>query len=108
MTVWKCPLCGNYVMKLDENDERLVCVSDDCNFHLDIWEEGPKNIFEVLSALEHEQWMAWAKNILETETISPKRRERWEKLFIPYDQLEESMKEHDREWVRKVMEAITQ
>lgn len=61
---------------------------------------------EELAALEHEQWMTWAKQILETENISPERRERWEKYFVPYEQLDETTKEFDRQWVYKIQDIL--
>jgi hypothetical protein len=62
---------------------------------------------ERLAAIEHDQWMEWAKNILTTENVSAERKARWEKLFVPYDQLSEEMKEFDRVWARKVIDALT-
>ena len=62
---------------------------------------------EALAELEHEQWIYWAKNILETETISPQRKERWQKLFCGYNQLNENAKEQDRVWARKVLQILT-
>ena len=61
------------------------------------------SILTQLSALEHEQWMSWAKDILKTEDIAPERAERWKELFIPYEDLDEEQKEKDREWARKVL-----
>lgn len=37
MTIWKCPDCGNQVMMLDDDDERLACYNADCNFHLELY-----------------------------------------------------------------------
>jgi hypothetical protein len=67
---------------------------------------GIDSIVEKLAALEHDQWMDWAKNILETEEITAERAERWKDLFIPYDELSEEMKELDREWARKVLKIV--
>jgi hypothetical protein len=48
--------------------------------------------------------MVWAKTIIEKEpNISQERKDRWNKLFIPYSELSEEMKEHDRKWARKVL-----
>lgn len=58
-------------------------------------------IVEQLAALEHEQWMAWAKTLMEKEDLSKSRRERWSLLMEPYSQLSEEMKKHDRAWARK-------
>lgn len=63
-----------------------------------------QKFIEDLAALEHEQWMTWAKSIMETEEISQTRRKRWEKFMIPYSDLPEEVKEHDRTWAVKVFE----
>lgn len=63
-------------------------------------------VLERLAALEHKQWVDWAKNILETEEITKERAERWKDLFVAYDDLTEEMKEKDREWARKVLAIV--
>ena len=77
---------------------------------MDIFEkllsEQEDDVVEKLAALEHDQWMDWAKNILETEEITAERAERWKDLFIPYNELSEEMKELDREWARKVLKIV--
>ena len=64
------------------------------------------SILERVAALEHEQWMAWSKNVAETETISGDRLERWTRLWIPYEELSEEMRERDRVWARKAIKII--
>lgn len=61
---------------------------------------------EALAALEHEQWMTWAKRIMESEPISQERKDRWAKFMIPYNQLTEDAKNQDRQWARKVLEIV--
>ncbi len=52
---------------------------------------------ERLAEAEHEQWVRWARDLLEREPgISQARRERWSKLFVPYAELSEESKEQDR------------
>lgn len=58
---------------------------------------------EKLAALEHAQWIKWAKNIMKTEDLSPERVKRWKKLFVAYDKLKEKDKDDDRIWARKVI-----
>jgi hypothetical protein len=65
-------------------------------------------LVEKLAALEHEQWMQWSKNIVDTEFISLKRRQRWFKLWCHYDELSEEMKEFDRLWARKVLDVLNE
>ena len=61
---------------------------------------------EIIAKIEHEQWESWAKSILLTEKISAERKQRWTECFVPYHKLSEDMKEHDRKWANKVLEAI--
>ncbi len=68
--------------------------------------EEDSDLLEKLSALEHDQWVDWAKAILKSEDISSDRAERWQTLFIPYEDLSEESKEQDREWGRKVLDII--
>jgi hypothetical protein len=64
-------------------------------------------LVEKVAALAHDQWMKWAKDILETETISKERADRWkEECFKPYEELTEEMKEFDRQWARKYITLI--
>lgn len=67
-----------------------------------------EKIIEQLAELEHQQWVVWASTIMKQEPISEERRERWMKLFCPYSELSEEMKEHDRKWARKSYEIFTQ
>jgi hypothetical protein len=58
---------------------------------------------ERVAEVEHEQWMAWSKSV--APEVSPERRARWQKLWVPYKDLPEDEKEKDREWARKALEA---
>jgi hypothetical protein len=59
---------------------------------------------ERVAEIEHEQWMAWSKSV--ADEVSPERRARWEKYWVPYRDLPEDVKELDREWARKVIDEI--
>lgn len=64
-------------------------------------------LIENLARLEHEQWISWASHLKESENLSEDRVKRWEEeWFVPYDQLSEEMKEHDRRWARQIVEYI--
>lgn len=58
---------------------------------------------EKIAALEHEQWIQWAKTLIEKEELSLERINRWKQLFVPYSELSEEMKDFDREWADKVL-----
>ena len=59
------------------------------------------DIIEKLAELEHEQWIYWAKNIMDRENMSDETINRWYKSMVPYSELSEDTKEHDRVWARK-------
>jgi hypothetical protein len=67
-----------------------------------------QRVLETLAALEHEQWMSWAKaiapslDIEEADAIMP----RWNRLWVPYDKLPEEEKEKDRTWARRVLQIL--
>jgi len=62
------------------------------------------DLLERLAALEHEQWMHWAKAV--APEVSAERRERWERYMVPYEELPDDVKEFDREWARRVLEVL--
>ncbi len=64
-----------------------------------------KDKIEELAKLEHDQWIEWSKAV--APEVSEERRARWEKLWIPYEELSEEAKEQDRIWARKVIEVLT-
>lgn len=60
-----------------------------------------EKLIERLAEIEHRQWMQWAKTLMEKEPgISQERKDRWNNLMVPYEQLPEEWKEFDREWAR--------
>jgi hypothetical protein len=65
--------------------------------------QGESQLLEALADLEHQQWMEWAKTLMEKEPISQARRDRWAGFMVPYSVLPESVKEHDRVWARKAI-----
>jgi len=62
------------------------------------------DLLEMLAEIEHEQWMQWSKSV--APEVSKERQERWKKLWIPYADLSEEMKEEDRKYARKVLKLI--
>ena len=65
-----------------------------------------EDIIELLSALEHEQWVSWSRSVAGTEDISSERLERWKKYWVPYSELADDVKEYDREWARNVIKIL--
>jgi len=64
-----------------------------------------KELLEIVSELEHLQWSHWTRHFLEFD--NPDNRKYWKELaHRPYFKLTEKQKESDREWARKVTQAI--
>lgn len=59
---------------------------------------------ENLARLAHRLWTHWSQHIAEEEDISQDRYERWEKLWVPFDDLSEEMKDKDRELVERFLD----
>lgn len=70
------------------------------------WKERVRSKREDLAELEHDQWIAWSKNIAETEQITPARLERWKELWRPYAELTEAEKDQDREWADQALDTL--
>lgn len=85
-------------------------------------DEETTSIIEALADLEHEQWIYWShivadelQTALSLLEFGTKREvavhlqtilDRWKKSWTPYDELEEDIKEYDREWARKAWEIV--
>jgi hypothetical protein len=64
---------------------------------------GQSAAVERVAAVEHEQWTEWSKSV--APEVSPARRARWQKYWVPYKDLPEDVKELDRAWARKAIQA---
>lgn len=64
------------------------------------------NLKEELAALEHEQWMTWASDLMLTENLSEERTKRWSLFMVPYEDLPDEYKNSDRVWAEKVWTII--
>lgn len=62
---------------------------------------------ERMADIEHEQWMTWARSVMSADdvTIGPERLARWQSYMVPYADLPEHVKEHDRVWARAALAA---
>lgn len=63
-----------------------------------------KELLEELAKIEHNQWIEWSKAI--QSEISEDRRNRWKKYWVDYEDLSEDVKEQDRVYARKVIDAV--
>ena len=60
---------------------------------------------EALSEVFHDAWMHWSKSVA-GEIKDPERVARWQTFWVPYDQLDESTKDLDREWAEEAYKLI--
>jgi hypothetical protein len=65
--------------------------------------QSDRRVVERMAEVEHQQWTEWSKNV--APEVSPERRARWQKYWVPYKDLPEAVKEQDREWARKALAA---
>jgi inhibitor of KinA sporulation pathway (predicted exonuclease) len=63
---------------------------------------------EALAAIEHEQWIHWAQQILIGYGIPRKTADRWRKVFVPYAELSEESKDVDRAWATRVLAVMAE
>ena len=61
---------------------------------------------EEIAEIEHNVWMTWARTILEKESITIERQQRWGTFFIPYADLPEKEKDKDRKQADKVLAVV--
>jgi hypothetical protein len=61
-------------------------------------------LLELVSELIHDEWVEWAKQI--EHEVAEDRKNRWNTVYIPYDDLSEDMKEKDRNYGRKVISML--
>ncbi len=66
--------------------------------------KADNNLLEKLADLEHKQWVEWSKAV--ADEVSEDRKKRWEKYWVPYSELSESVKEQDRVYARKILKII--
>lgn len=115
--IWHCWNCGvpigpEYVVEeipeVDPNSDSLDDLWTWDEAVAELVEKRRTALLERLAELEHEQWMAWAKTLMETEQISEQRKQRWQQYIVPYTELSEDVKEYDREWARKAVEIVNE
>jgi hypothetical protein len=92
------------VRKLEAENARLKAVAE----AVQELREKQDVLLERLAELEHEQWVAWARTLMETEQLSKQRKQRWQQYMVPYAELSEDVKEHDRVWARKAVAIVNE
>jgi len=67
-----------------------------------------KHLIEDIADLEHQQWMHWAKSMMNRPALKLPytQRKNWENWMVPYSDLPEHIKELDRVWAVKIIDLI--
>lgn len=91
------PACEDHAPENKTPDEQLVDVATD---------GGRDQLLEDLAAIEHDQWCGWSRSLANSEQISDERLDRWRDYWVPYDELDDDVQDHDRVWARKVIETV--
>lgn len=63
---------------------------------------------EKVAGVLHTIWTSWAQKLLDTENISQERAQRWQQLFVPYQDLPEDEKTKDREHARRITATLNE
>jgi len=93
--------------EMGKTDARIeIAQEEKKRYELYLQQQKEHTSLEKLSAVVHGIWVKWAKNLLETETLSPERVERWNALLGSYESLPEAEKEKDRVFAREIAAAL--
>ena len=91
------------LMKVEGSNELKVILRSGEEYHQGNW-ISKEDIREKLASMIHNEWMSWSKAV--AGDVDPARKAKWEKLWIPYDQLTEPQKDQDRIWADKVLKVM--
>jgi len=62
--------------------------------------------YKAAAKAEHEQWIRWAMVLIDEEPgLSQQRIDRWAEYLVPYEELEDDVKEFDRIEARRCLAA---
>jgi len=64
------------------------------------------SLLEGLAELEHKQWMYWSKDLVKQKLVPNETIKRWNKMWIPYKDLPEDIKEEDRKFAYKALKLV--
>ncbi len=124
---YQCKRCKGIDYKMDKKQLKKYPWCLDCeeaNTAKDFKEitlftsEEIENKREALAKLEHEQWIKWSRSIIsqvmdgnandyyKMAKVITEKHNKWLKLWIPYNELSEDMKNEDRVWADKVIDKL--
>lgn len=90
-----------FVMSMNEIERRGRSISR--------FRERPSRMREILSDLEHDQWVKLTKYYANQDDqiqVSEEKLDYWKDLWVDYEELSEEMKDKDRKYADKVIEAL--
>lgn len=61
---------------------------------------------EMLSDLEHQQWMHYATDVMERVEVPELIKLRWQSYMVPYAELSDPIKDLDRQFAYKVLKLV--
>lgn len=68
--------------------------------------DGVGQYAEPVETLAHRLWTHWSMHIAEEEDISEERLQRWREYWVPYEELDEDVKDVDRRLVERYCEEM--
>jgi hypothetical protein len=77
----------------------------DAGLDRDVSVLGSQPLYSVdcMAVLAHRLWTHWSQHIAEEEDISEERLNRWQELWVPFNELSSEMKEKDEELVERFL-----
>jgi hypothetical protein len=86
--------------------ESILSYSEkDAGLDRDVPVLGSEPLYSVdwMAVLAHRLWTHWSQHIAEEEDISEERLNRWQELWVPFNELSSEMKEKDEELVERFL-----
>jgi len=89
--------------EIGKTDARIeIATEEKKRYEIYLQQQEEHSSLESLSSAVHDIWMKWARELMENETLSPERTERWSSLLVPYEKLSEDQKETYRTRSREI------
>ncbi|HMP82112.1 MAG TPA: hypothetical protein PKA41_05320 [Verrucomicrobiota bacterium] len=63
-------------------------------------------LLEALAEIEHAQWLHWSRAV--AGDVATATRDKWQRSWVDYAELNDELKEADRVWARKIVALLRQ
>ena len=99
---------NGYNEELSKREVVLSYNEDDAEIDHSFSIHGSEPLYatEWLAVLAHRLWTHWSQHIAEEEDISQDRLDRWQNLWVPFDELSKEMQEKDEELVERFLDEM--